>query len=475
MPNPPSTTGRRALAEIALIFAIFCVQGAWPVPDVNEPYYLGKAIHYWNPGWLHGDFFMESADTHKVFYFTFGWLSLYLSPLHLVLTGRILTWLLMAWAWRRLSVAVTPRPWFSVLAAALFVCLMDRCNMAGEWVIGGVEAKGFAYALVFVGLESLLRNRWNRALGLLGAASAFHVLVGGWSVVAAALAWCRLGKQRPALRSLWPGIVAGSLLALPGLVPVLQLDWGVDRETARQAHVIYVFDRLPHHLTLAGIHTDFILRFVLLGLLWLALKRLWPGNEASQRLRAFVAGAIVIALIGAAVQPLIYLDRGLAADLLRYYWFRLADAALPLGVALEVTVLAAWALAERPAIGRFWLVLALLAASSHLGVRASIASTRCRLVRTALWAATARRRPNRGPISNSGEKLAVGSPIPPMSLRGHASSRRGWRRPSSGTRAIRAWPIGKTFPRTPGRWSNGGAASRTSLPTDRRPNWGRSG
>ena len=59
--------------------------------------------------------------------------------------------------------------------------------------------------------------------------------------------------------------MGGLLLALPGLVPSLMLDWGVDRETAPQAHEIYVFERLPHHLILSGIHPEFILR---LGLLW---------------------------------------------------------------------------------------------------------------------------------------------------------------------------------------------------------------
>ncbi len=187
----------RTLAEIALIFAVFCVQGAWPVPDVNEPHYLGKAIHYWNPDWARGDFFLESADTHKVFYFSFGWLSLWLGPAALAWTGRLLAWLLLAWSWRRLSVAVVPRPWYSVLTAALFVCLTERCHMAGEWVIGGVEAKDFAYVFVFLGLEAIVRNRWNRGLLMFGAAAAFHVLVGGWAVVAAGVAWLRL-VARPA-------------------------------------------------------------------------------------------------------------------------------------------------------------------------------------------------------------------------------------------------------------------------------------
>ena len=157
------------LAEIALIFALFAVQGAWPVPDVNEPYYLGKAIHYWNRSWGAGDFFLESADTHAIFYFTFGWLSLWLAPAALAWTGRAVTWALLAWSWERLSWAIVPRRWYAVLSAGLFACLMERCHMAGEWVIGGVEAKGFAYVLVFLGLESLVRGRWNRAWIAFGA------------------------------------------------------------------------------------------------------------------------------------------------------------------------------------------------------------------------------------------------------------------------------------------------------------------
>ena len=145
---------RQVLAEILLIFAVFAIQGAWPAPDVNEPYYLGKAIHFWNPDWLPHDFFMDSPDTHKVFYFTFGWLSLWLPKTALAWSGRALSWALLAWAWRRLSFAVVPRAWWSALTAALFACLMERCQMAGEWVIGGVEAKPFAYVFVFLGVEA---------------------------------------------------------------------------------------------------------------------------------------------------------------------------------------------------------------------------------------------------------------------------------------------------------------------------------
>ncbi len=354
MPSLLSNSRWRTRIEIALVFAVFCLLGAWPVPDVNESHYLGRAIHYWNPDWAHGDFFLDSADTHKVFYFSFGWLSLLLGPAALAWTGRLLAWLLLAWSWRRLSIAIVPRPWYSVLTAALFVCLTERCHMAGEWVVGGVEAKDFAYVFVFLGLEAIVRNRWNRGLLLFGAAAAFHVVVGGWAVVAAGIAWLRLccrGRPNcdtPPLRLLWPGLVGGLLLALPGLWPSLALDWGVDAQIARQAHEIYVFERLPHHLVLAGMHRDFIARFALLCLLWLLLgpwekrARLPETQQAGiSRLRAFVSGAVAITLAGAAINLLIYFgERGLAADLLRYYWFRLTDVVVPLGISLEGVALA---------------------------------------------------------------------------------------------------------------------------------------
>ncbi len=335
------------LVEIALIFALFCLNSAWPVPDVNETYYLGKAMHYWKPAWLQGDFFMETADTHKTFYYLFGWLSVWLSPTALAWTGRMIAWWLLAWSWRRLSFAVVPRAWCSVLTAALFGCLMERCHMAGEWVIGGAEAKPFAYVLVFLGLKSLARNRWNRALALFGAAAAFHVLVGGWTAIAVGIAWLRMKWIKPArdvppLKSLWPGILIGLALASPGLLPSLLLNQGIDAETARMANQIYVFERLPHHLTLTGIKPWFIARIVLLWLFWLLLGRWESPPMGLATLRAFVAGAVLIAFVGAALNAIMFFDRAMAADLLRYYWYRLADVALPLGVALEG---AAWAIA----------------------------------------------------------------------------------------------------------------------------------
>ena len=355
------------LAEVALVFGVFFLQGAWPVPDVNEPYYLGKAIHFWNPEAIPNDAFLNSHDTHKVFYFTFGWLSLGLSPWLLAWFGRLLSWALLAWAWRRLSFAVLPRRWFSVLTAALFVCLLERFHMAGELVVGGVEAKGFAYVLVFLGLEAVVRNRWNRAWLLLGAASAFHVLVGGWSVVAAGVAWLLVRGDRPALRDMWPAVLGGFVLSLPGLVPSLGLTWGVDGDLVPRANEIYVFKRLAHHLVPARLPPGFVDRFLLLTLLWGILEWITPGDAARRRLRMFTAGALAIAGVGLAINLLENVSTSLAAGLLRFYWFRLSDVAVPLAVSLVAAGYVAHLLRVRPRAGRWALAVAVLVAGFHVG------------------------------------------------------------------------------------------------------------
>ncbi len=343
------------------------MQGAWPVPDVNEPYYLGKAIHFWHPEWIPGDFFLDSSDTHKVFYFTLGWPALWLDPWTLAWVGRVLTWGLLACAWWRLSWTVLPRQWFSVLTAALFACMLERFHMAGEWVIGGVEAKGFAFVLAFLGVEALVRDRWNRALVLFGGAALFHVLVGGWSGVAAGVAWILAGKERPALKSLWPGLLGGLVVSLPGLIPSLRLTWGVAPEIIQQANSIYVFERLPHHLVLSSFPALFLLRFGLLVVLWLLLCRATPNRGRTGRLQGFVTGALVIALAGLAINAMAAFDPVRAAGLLRFYWFRLSDVAVLLGVSLLGTWWIAEQLRLRPAIGKGLLAAVVVIAALHVG------------------------------------------------------------------------------------------------------------
>jgi hypothetical protein len=312
------------------------------MPGVNEPYYLGKALHYWNPAWGSGDFFLESADAHKVFYLVFGWVTLWLSLPATAWVGRVVTWLLLAWAWRRLAFRLTGRCGSGLLGASLLVCMLPRCVMAGEWIIGGVEAKSFAYVLVFLALEALVANRWYRVWLLLGAATAMHSLVGGWSMVAAGLVMLRFRpwtahdsvEDRPKLLPMAAAMAGGLVIALLGLIPSLALNWGVDPTLAAEANRIYVYERLAHHLDPWQFPPVLVLRFALLVLLWLVLAWISATSNAARRLRTMVNASLLIALGGLGLGLVELWRPALAASLLRFYWFRLSDAMVPIGVAL---------------------------------------------------------------------------------------------------------------------------------------------
>jgi hypothetical protein len=374
------------LAEILIIFTLFTLQGAWPVPDVNEPYYLGKAVHYWNQDWGAGDFFLKTTDVHQVFCLACGWMTRWLPLPAVAWTGRLITWALLAWAWRRLSWAVLPRPGWSILTAALFAILMDHFSMAGEWVIGGFEAKGLAYVCMFLGLGALLRGFWNRTWLLLGLAAMFHVLVGGWAVLAASITWLishkaatvgrgPLRDQRsrlyemessPPLRTMLPGLLGGFLLSLPGLIPALFLNHNADAETVRQANLIYVFERLPHHLDLLQIEPGLILRFVLLSILFFLFCRLVGKQSSIHRLKTFVQAVLCLMLVGIIINFASLLSPSFSAGLLKFYWYRLPDVAVPLGAALAIG--AAIALGIRRAGGKLGLIAVLALTGWQFGV-----------------------------------------------------------------------------------------------------------
>jgi hypothetical protein len=361
--------------EQLLVWMVFLAHAGLLAPGVNEPNYLAKAKYAWNSNWCPGDFFLQSGDAHIVFFWFFGWLTQVLSLPAVALLGRVLICGLLAVAWQRLAMHVAPRRWFAVVSAALFVCFNSRLHMAGEWVVGGVESKGFAYALVFAALAALVRGRWNLGWILLGAATAMHALVGGWALIAAGFTWCWLGDdaERPRLISMLPAISGAVLLALVGIWPALQMSGGVDPAIAAEARWIQVFRRLPHHLNpqhfffqRGWLNISFGVRFLALGALWAVLQRR-RCDTPNRRLSAFVLGTLAIAGVGLAISILWRHDQYPAARLLRFYWFRLADVMLPAGTALAVTAYIVELREARRRLSNLVLVTALLVAVWHVG------------------------------------------------------------------------------------------------------------
>jgi len=340
--------------EVLLVAGLFALLAGGPVPAVNEAHYWTKAKSFWDPSFAARDHFLQSADAHWSFYLSLGQATRWLSLEYATWLGRGIVWVAMAAGWVGLSRVFRPAWGIALLGAGLLVVLSRWGHLSGEWIVGGAEAKGLAFACLFASLAAAVRDRWALALVLGGLAAGFHVLVGGWLVV------CLLGAlaiertwPRPIVSPTWSGrdwlwvaaaLLLGGLLSLPGLLPALALAWGQDPEIVQRSHQIYVLERLPHHLVLWAFHPFHLLAFCALCLMWLALAgRRWtppqgPGQSRAVRVLNQLTGvALLLSAIGAVLSVLVLQDKdsgGTSVGLLRFYWFRCADVLLPVSVTL---------------------------------------------------------------------------------------------------------------------------------------------
>ncbi len=320
-----------------------------PAPGVNESHYLTKARHFWNPDWCARDFFLTSYPAHFVFYVTLGWLTKWMSLPVVAVIGRVVSLGLLAAGWCSLTKRILARDSVVVLSAGLFLGMQSVGNLSGEWLIGGVESKVFAYACVLGSVSAILDRRLLVSALLSGVAISFHPIVGLWHVAAVTMVEVANCKWRIADCKLsgWSRkrvVIAIGLLilaALPGFVPAVRMLIAVDAKTAFAANYVQVFYRLRHHLD----PMDFAVgSWIAYGLLSGAL--LWLWLQFRQQISAaehwwlsyfFVAWLFALAglLIGLGPRPgeLMAGFRWRMAAL-KFYPFRLFDLLLPLTLSL---------------------------------------------------------------------------------------------------------------------------------------------
>lgn len=108
----------------------------------------------------------------------------------------------------------------SLLVIAVFGAMGEQL-IGGEWLFKGVEAKAFAYSLLFLAFGIANRGRWLAAIVFAAAATYFHFLVGGfWTLMLLLLQLTRQKNVRTVFRS--AVIFAG--LMVPLLIVVVPHD-----------------------------------------------------------------------------------------------------------------------------------------------------------------------------------------------------------------------------------------------------------
>jgi hypothetical protein len=353
---------------------MFLLSGS-AVPGINESHYLPKAKHLWNEGFAPGDLFLESHDSHFLTSAMAGLAARALPLTAVAWLGRVLSWGLLAGGWwllcRSLQIPILLRPF----ALASWLLGVHHGHWAGEWVVGGFEAKTIAYPFILCGLSQVAVANWKWVWPWMGAAMAWHPVVGGWAGLSAGITWLLQPELKGQIRGQIPWLIAGAGLALIGIVPAAAGLGGPDVVDNVSAAQVHVFLRLPHHLSpqlfasqrhwAAAISLSL---FAVITVLWLSrsrtlahtLKRDTQPQTGLGRLLICGWCAVGFALVGLSIDMLLSAPRpDIAASLLRFYWFRWSDVVVPL-----IGSLVLWK----------WLSAALASPSSATAVRTASAT-----------------------------------------------------------------------------------------------------
>lgn len=319
---------------------------------INEANMLPFALQHVNPSWIPQDWYLNQPPGYRVLFITvFGRMVEGFGLLATSILGRLLGYVGLAsglgFLSRRLKLSLP----LLLLAIALFLYVStgmsdaagDQGAAAHEWLIGGIEPKIPAYSLIFYAIGLMLTGQLLWMALLLGLATSFHTLVGGWAFLVT-LGWlllCRRGLLFSDLRRLgllFAIYIAAGFLAIQ---PILQ-QLGIHAVKGHfSASFTYVYLRTPHHLNPLswgrGWWIKPVVLLLLLGGSVLILQ--WQSKRSAQTqsqphlcrmgLAEFTLVSLIPYAIGLIIAPF---DR--EGKLLQYYLFRFGDLMLPLNAFL---------------------------------------------------------------------------------------------------------------------------------------------
>ena len=214
-----------------------------PVPSSNEYSYLLRLRKVYDPAFLAGDpTFSTPLNEYWLFDHLFGLPTLFFSIETVGWFGRIGCWTVLLFALMKLGKRWKIPLW--TISVSIFLWLyVGQSIVADEWMFGGFEAKCVAYICLIFALDNFCGERDVMAAMLLGAAFAFHPVIGLWGIAAAIPAF--LIVRRDARRTLKVGIIAGAF-ALVGAIPLLQMRAASVAPTTDNLRYFQLV-KFPHH------------------------------------------------------------------------------------------------------------------------------------------------------------------------------------------------------------------------------------
>ncbi|MBD2436799.1 DUF6798 domain-containing protein [Nostoc sp. FACHB-110] len=330
------TTAGIGIETIAILILICLRQLLLGNMEINEVDLLPLARQYVEPNWIPGDWYLNQPVSYRELFQTlFGRLIVSWGFLASSIAGRLFCYSLMAWGLVLIGRRLGLHPVMLMCAVSMFL-LRQNIAAGATLIVPGIESKTVAYALVFLAIALMLRQRYQLMALLLGLATSFHVLVGAYTTLFT-LAWLivRRKSRFPNLRKF--GLIALLYFAtgIFGVKAVIQQLSTPTPTNPISPSYIYVFLRLPHHLNPLSWSPKWLLIAAFFLVLLIGSSTVLFFNRSSDQLSQqdeariglfeFTLISLVPNVIGLIIAPF-----DTQGSLLQYYLFRIGDVMLPL-------------------------------------------------------------------------------------------------------------------------------------------------
>lgn len=330
--------GVQVLVITAFLSLRFLLEANMGSTYTNEIDVLPLAKQYAEPTWIPKDWYVNQPPGYRLLFFAlFGKLAATWGFLVTSILGRLVCYGLVSTGLVLIGRCLGLSLLLLLLAVGIFIHATPQQGMiAREWIVGGVEPKAVAYGFVLLAVGLMLQGHYRWMALMVGLATSFHVLVGGWAALSMA-GWLALRRRShfPHLHSLGVLLLIYITAGAFGVKAVLEQVLTPAPPEAVRFTAVYVFLRLPHHLNPLSWSADrWVKPLVYLLMLALSMGVLWRQRlsvrfsqyyPACRGLAELTLIALIPFVIGVAVAP--FDGHG---KLLQYYPFRLADVLLPL-------------------------------------------------------------------------------------------------------------------------------------------------
>lgn len=150
----------------------------------NEVGKLMLAKQFISSDWLANDWYLSQPQKYQeLFQIFFGKSILEIGFLATSIIGRLLSYSLISLGLVLIAKEIKLRLLGLFSATTLFLLSHQGVAIAGEWMIGGLETKGFAYGLILIAIWLAMKQQYIWMVASLGVATSLHILVGGYATL----------------------------------------------------------------------------------------------------------------------------------------------------------------------------------------------------------------------------------------------------------------------------------------------------